>query len=549
MSSYGSIQRFRMISILLLVGLVAACLPPLTPAPLASPTPRVAQTRAVVPKVLPTREIEFVPTPTPGPTPTPTPRPRTQTDTDLATHLTQQGEVLFLKSDLAGAEAAFIDAIAADPNYPPAHLGLTRTYLYQPQYWQQALAAAQAAAALAPDDATVLAHLAWAQQMAHHFDEARSTAMRAVAQGPENALAHAALADVLISVYEVDSALEHARRAVELNDRSAVAWSTLGYAEFTLHNWDAARVAYDRAVELEPTFFAWSLARARHELDTTGDVTSAREIAKPALEAQPHHAASLFFLTDVAIETRDWEAAEAACEQLMGLDQPHTPYPDSYMCMAAVMLRQERYREAEHYQALAEARATPARRDISLIRMRLYLDYDECEKARALAEDWLDERPYSVQAMRMIGLSYLCESDYQQAIAYFRRAYEALPRSVDDARLLAIAYAQDDKASEAMAVLNQVSSFAAEDPTYYQALYEVYMYLARRQEALRAAQQWQALRPNDTTPRVSMAMVHLLLNNLATARAVAESALADGEHSATLYAVLGGTMRRMGDLE
>jgi len=501
------------------------------------------------PGATPTERARWIPTPTPGPTPTPTPQPLVPPDPDRAAELTRKGEELFLKSDLAGAEDAFIDAIAADPEYLPAHIGLTRVYLYQSQYWQQALAAAQAAQALAPDDPTVLAYLAWAQQQAHHFDEARETALRAVKLGPDNALAHAALADVLISVYEVDAALEHARRAVELDDQSAVVWFILGYAEASYHNWDAAAEAYDRAIELEPTFFAWRLARARHELNTTGDIVAAREIAQPALELQPDHAWTLFFLADLAIETRDWEAAESACQRLFALDQPHTPYPDGYMCMATAMFLQERFREAEHYQTLAEERATPERRDVGLMRMRLYIENDECQKARELAQDWLDARPYSVSAMRMIGLSYLCEEDYEQAAAYFRRAFEALPRSVMGARLLAVAYARDGKASEAMAALNKVRSFAREDPTYYQALYEVQIALGNRREALRAAQRWQILRPYDTRPRVNIALLHLMLDNVAAARGAAESALADGEQSATLYAVLGEAFHRQGDLE
>lgn len=536
----------RPVACLLLASLAAICLPTVIPMHSA---PLVPETEAAAAEAFPIAEARIVSTPTPGPAPTSTPQALVQPDTDQAAELTRKGEALFLQSDLAGAEAAFIDAIAADPGHLPGYVGLTRVYLYQSQYWQQALAAAGAAQALAPEDPTVLAYLAWALQMAHHFDDARSTAMHAVELDPENALAHAALADVLISVYEVDAALDHARQAVELDDQSAMAWSILGYAEDEQHNWEAAAAAHERALELEPKFFAWHLARAHHELNTTGDAFSARETAEPALESQPDHAWSLSFLVDLAIEMRDWEAAESACVQLMALDQLHTPYPDPYLWMATVMLLQERFSEAEDYQILAEERAMPERRDATLIRMRLHNERYECQKARALAQEWLDERPYSVHAMRMIGVSYLCDDDYEQAAAHFRQAYEVLPRSVADARLLAVAYARDGKASEAVAVLNEVKPFALEDPLYYQALYEVYLGLGKRREALRAAQRWQVVWPHDTTPRVSIALVHLLLDDLAAARGAAESALAEGESSATLYTVLGQTLYRQGDPE
>ncbi len=547
MMIFSLFHRLRRLVLLSLIWVVAACELAATPSAIPGVVAQEAKTPTVV--ASPSRQVRFVLTPTPRPTPTPTPQPLARPDLERAAELTRKGEALFLESDLAGAEAAFIDAIAAAPNHLPAHIGLTRVYLYQPQYWQQALASAQATAALAPDDPVVLAHLAWAQQQAHHFDEARSTALRAVELGPENALAHAALADVLISVYEAEAALDHARRAVELDEQSAVAWAILGNAEAVQHNWEAARAAYDRARELEPTFFAWHLTRAEHELETTGDIVSAHEIAAPALRSQPKHAWSLGFLLDEAIEKRDWETAVSLCERSMELDQPHTPYPDPYMNLAGVMILQERFDEAEHYQELAERRATAYRRDVSLIRMRLYLERDECQKARALAEEWLKERPYSIVAMRMVGMSYLCERDYEQAIRYFRRAYEALPRSTDSIRFLAMAYAHADKAAEAMALLNEAATFALDDPNYYQALYETHMGLGNYREALRAAQRWQAMRPNDTQPRVSLAMVHLLSGNVAAALWAGESALAAGERSATLYAVLGQAAYRQGDME
>lgn len=536
---------WRATPFLITLWLAAACaaLPGLPSPPLP------LQPQATLPPPLPTPKLKLVPTPTPRPEPTPTPLPLPVPDPEQAATLTEEGQARLLESDLVAAEAAFIDAIAADPNYLPAYLGLTRVYLYQPQYWQQALSAAGSAKALAPDDPTVLAYLAWAEEMAHHFDRAKETALRAVQLGPDNALAHAALADVLLSVYEVDEALSHAQQAVDLAEDSAEAWAMLAAARFAQHDWQAATEAYDRALELEPTFFAWHLMRAEHELDTSGDVYAAQQIAAPALEVQPNHAWSLSFQVDAAIEQRDWKTAEAGCQQMMALDQPHTPFPDPYTCMAAVMWWQERYPELEHYQTLAEVRATADRRDISVLRMRLHLDRDECKEARALAEDWLQARPYSVQAKRMMGLSYLCENDYDRALKYFQETYATLPRSVDDARLLAVTYARNEQPAEAMAVLNQVKPFALEDPTYYQALYEVLVSLNKQREALRAAQRWQVIRPLDTQPRVSIALVQLMLNNSAAAYGAAQSALADGESSATLYTVLGEVFRRQGDSE
>ncbi len=490
-----------------------------------------------------------IPTQSPGPTPTATPEPLAQPDRDLAESLSAKGKSLFGTSDLTGAEAAYIDAIAADPSYLPAHLGLTDVYLYQSQYWQQALQAAENATSLAPEDSTALAYLAWAKQGAHHFDEAKALGLRAVELDDENATAHTALADILVSMYEVARAYEHAQTAVRLNPESAAGWATLGSIAFQMHDWDEAGEAYEQAVELEPDFFAWHIISARHEFNVFGDIYAARSIAKRAIELVEDHASTLFFEADMAAEEGDWETSEAKCMQTITLDQPHTPFPDAYSCMALMLLQQERNAETAAYQALAEERATVHRRDVTLIRMRLLNDQDLCSESRALAEDWLEARPYSISAMRMVGVSYLCERDFTTAATYFRKTLDALPQSVSDARLLAIAYARDGKALEARSALNEVRAISIDDPLYYQALYETHLMLGELEEAVAAAQRWDVLRPESLDARESLAFVQLYEGNIEAAQSIALDALERGARTSTVLAVLGETYTRMGEFE
>lgn len=490
-----------------------------------------------------------IPTQTPGPTPTATPEPLAEPDRSLAESLSAKGKSLFGTSDLSGAEAAYIDAIAADPSYLPAHLGLTDVYLYQSQYWQQALKSAEKASSLAPDDSTVLAYLAWAKQGAHFFDEAKELGLRAVALDDENPTAHTALADILVSMYEVDKAYEHAQAAVRLAPDSAAGWATLGSIAFQMHDWDQAGEAYGRALELEPGFFAWHIISARHEFNVYGDIFAARSIAERAVELMAGHASTLFFEADMAAEEGDWETSEAKCLETIALDQPHTPFPDAYSCMALMLLQQERNAETEAYQVLAEERATVHRRDVTLIRMRLLNDQDLCADSRALAEDWLEARPYSISAMRMVGVSYLCERDFTAAATYFRKTLDALPHSVSDARLLAIAYARDEKALEARAALNEVRAFSIEDPLYYQALYETHLMLGEVEEAVTAAQRWGVLRPESLDARESLAFVQLYEGNVEAAQSIALDALERGARTSTVLAVLGETYTRMGEFE
>jgi tetratricopeptide (TPR) repeat protein len=488
-------------------------------------------------------------TPTALPEATATPTPLAQPDEDASVQLVDEARALFLQSDLSGAEAKAIEAIAADPGNVAAYIQLTDIYLYMPHYWRQALQIAEAASGLQPEDPVVLAYLAWAQQGAHQFDEARRSAERAVEINPDNAIAHQALADVLNSVYEIDAAYDHAQQAVELDGDSAGAWATLGSIANALEYPDEASQAYEQTVELEPTFFAWHILLARHELNLTGDVETARELAAPAIEVQPEHPFVLSFVVDTAIENNNWALAEETCIQLMAYNQPDTPYPDAYSCMASVKLFLEDNAGSEYFQAIAEEVAPPQRWDVAVLRMRLLNDNEACAESRKLAEAWLEERPYSVLALRMIGVSYLCEEDFPRAEDYFQQALEKLPRSVADARLLANAYARDGKAAEARAVLNEISSFAAENPLYYQALYEVHLFLGQTEEAIRAAQRWRVFRPNSTDAMINLALAELFNNNPAAAQNYAQDALDAGAPGATVYAILGESYSRAGNFD
>ena len=545
MKEHDRLPQYAAVPLLLaaLVLFLAACQPPASRSGAAAQPAPAASTATHTPTPI------VIPTQSPGPTPTATPEPLAEPDRDLAETLSVKGKSLFGASDLIGAEAAYIDAIAADPSYLPAHLGLTDVYLYQSQYWRQALQSAENATALAPEDSTALAYLAWAKQGAHHFDEAKELGLRAVELDDENPTAHTALADILVSMYEVDRAYQHAQTAVRLDPDSAAGWATLGSIAFQMHDWDKAGEAYERALELEPDFFAWHIINARHEFNVFGDIYAARSIAKRAIELVSDHASTLFFEADMAAEEGDWETSEAKCMQTIALDQPHTPFPDAYSCMALMLLQQERNAETAAYQALAEERATVHRRDVTLIRMRLLNDQDLCTESRALAEDWLEARPYSISAMRMVGVSYLCERDFTTASTYFRKTLDALPQSVSDARLLAIAYARDEKALEARAALNEVRAFSIEDPLYYQALYETHLMLGEVEEAVVAAQRWGVLRPESLDARESLAFVQLYEGNVEAAQSIALDALERGARTSTVLAVLGETYTRMGEFD
>lgn len=539
--------RSLLLVMLLGVGLLAACTPRTTPG-------GVARNRDTKPAIDPLQSaLNALPsptpfaTPTPGPTATATPVPLATPNRAQAVALTDTAHQYFVLSDLVQAEASAIAAIAADPSYLPAYLRLADVYLYQPHTWQQALRSTEAAVQLAPEDAEALAYLAWAHYHAHYFEEALTVAERAVALAPDLALTHQVLADVLSGVYRLEEAHAAAQQAVALAPEQASTWATLGSIADQLEYVDEASDAFAQAVALEPTFFAWSIMAARHSLNQTGDLESALALAQSALDLQPEHPYVLAFLIDHAIDRNDWQTAEATCAQLFAFNQPETIYPDGYSCMASLKLLQEDYQGADYFQTLAETIAPPQRFDISVLRMRLYNDDEACADSRALAEAWLEARPFSLIALRMLGVSYLCERDYPQAIDYFQQALAIAPRSLADARLLANAYARSDQDAEALAVLEPFRTFASENPFYYQTLFEVHLYAGETTAAIEAAERWHALRPHNSEALVSLAMAELFDNRLEAAQSHAQAALDAGDPSSTTRAILGEIYSRQGD--
>lgn len=476
-------------------------------------------------------------------------RPAGDADPDLAAAKAQEGVALFKTSDFEGAEAVLREALLADPDHVPALTGLSDLFSYHPHMWNQSLELAERARELAGDDAKVLAHLVWSQQMAHRFDDAKASGARAVEVAPDNFLARAAYADILLSMYEVEQALHHAEQAVALNPDNPIGWIVLGAVLETMHDWAGAEEAINKAVDLDPDFLLWTIVQSRLDFDLRGDPELAAELSAEVMEAMPDHPYVLGLEVDLAIERNDWQTAVDACRQLADLNSPTTRYPDGFTCLASVALLQEDSELAAEHQSRAEEIAWKDRLDVSLVRMRLLNDAEKCQESRALAQKWLDTRPYSISATRMMGVGFLCSDDYDQAIEHLQRAVAKLPWSVADARLLAIAHARNEQESEANSALETVRSIAFEDPLYYQGLYEINFILGDLEAAIENAQRWSVFRPLSTDALESIAYAQIYNGDVEAALRSAQTAYDLGSTTSTTFGILGYVNLLYGDLE
>lgn len=470
-------------------------------------------------------------------------------ETDVAAALTAEAVSHFKETRFPEAEAKFLEALESDPNYIPALTGISDYYTYHPERWQEALAYAEDAYALAPKDASVLATLTWAQQLAHRFEDAIETADAAIAADPANILAQIAHADMALSLYEPERALIHVDKALEIEQDNPLALVLSSLVQESLHDWPASAEAATMAVELEPDFHLWKIVLGRRLFDLEGDPHSALEVAAPAIESLPNHPYVIGIEVDMAVELNEWEKAQAGCAKMAALDTPETPYPDGYTCQANIAMLMEDYETAEKHQEEAERVAWDDRFDISMTRMFLYNNAEECQQSRDTAQKWLDARPYSMAAQRMMGVGFMCSDDFEEAIPFLELVYTQLPNSVTDARLLAISFARNEMKSEATKTLAAIKNLAFEDPLYYQAQYELNFILGDLDSSIDNAQRWSIFRPFSSDADEAVAFAHLYNGDLDAAQRAAEKASGKGSTSSTVTSILGYSHLVRGELE
>ena len=101
---------------------------------------------------------------------------------------------------------------------------------------------------------------------------------------------------------------------------------------------------------------------------------------------------------------------------MVSLDSPETPYSDGYDCLTKISIRMEDFEAPERYQDKTEEVASDDQLGILSNRVLLLNHAGECEQSRAVAQKWLDARPYSLSAQIMLGMGYMCSDNYEEAI-------------------------------------------------------------------------------------------------------------------------------------
>jgi predicted O-linked N-acetylglucosamine transferase (SPINDLY family) len=254
--------------------------------------------------------------------------------------------------DVAGAEALYREALAADPRDADAQQYLA-VAIFQQGRAGEALEAIARAAALAPGNADVpfnrgrmLAELgrhadaadafrqALAIAPAHHaarynlggelialrdLDGAREAFEAVVAAAPNEVDAVTNLGIVLAAVGRVAEGAERLAHAVRLAPRHVEAWRHLGIARERLGDRPAALAAYDGALAADPRHVEVLLNRG-DVLDGLGRADEARASFERAVAVDPKAAAPRRRLGGFLVRTAELEAARPVYAGLLADD-------------------------------------------------------------------------------------------------------------------------------------------------------------------------------------------------------------------------------------
>lgn len=471
-------------------------------------------------------------------------------ENELAVVLTVEARALFKQSLFPEAEEKFLQALEAEPNHIPALTGISHLYTYYaPERWQEALEYAELAYNLAPEDASVLSYLTWALQLAHRFEEADKMATAAVTANPESGLAQMAQASAASSLYENELALSHLEKALEIDPFNAAAYAQYSGVLDALHDWPKSKEAATKAIELEPDFHLWKPVLGYLVFYNDGDPAAALDIAAPAMQALPNSPFVISLVVDIAAELNEWDKALEGCRQLVTLDSPETPYPDGYDCLTKISMRMEDFEAAARYQDKTEEVAWDDRLDILSNRVLIHNNSGECDQSRAVAQKWLDARPYSLSAQSLLSMGFMCSNDYEEAIHIRQKIVEKLPMSVYDVYSLAVSYASNGMASKAFEIIKDIEHFALEDPAYYDALFTLNLYWGDVAESVKYAQQWAEMRSCCSAPLESLAFAHLYNGDTQAAQEAAENAYQKGSTSSYVTGILGYTYLIYGEIE
>jgi tetratricopeptide (TPR) repeat protein len=247
---------------------------------------------------------------------------------------------------------------------------------------ERALDLARQAVRAAPNSASALIALSYAQQSVFDLEGARATLQKAVKLEPQNALAWARLAEIHSSFGRLDQAFEAAQEAATLNPNLSRTQTVLGFAYLTQVKTQQAREAFEKAIAFDQADplprLGLGLAQIRE-----GDLHGGRREIEIAASLDPNDSIIRSYLGKVYFEEKRTNLDQREYAVAKELD-PQDPTPWFYDAIA----KQTTNRPVEALQDMQKAIELNDNR--AVYRSRLLLDSDLAARSAALAQIYSD---------------------------------------------------------------------------------------------------------------------------------------------------------------
>jgi len=437
---------------------------------LASPTP------------LPTATPTLTPTPVPTPTPQPTPTP-------VVGDLIDEGDQLLLKNELVEAEQRYRRALALEPDNPRAHARLSFLASLFPDRRDEALAEAQKATDLAPDNGEMRAYLAWAMLSFYRYEDADEEIRKALEQSPDSAWVQVVVAEVARSRGEYDRALEAARKAVSLNASDPMTHHALGMAYQATAQYDLAEEELRRADPEWPPFalISMDLGVLNIGLDRFDEAAAYFE---RVLDAWPDYSPALALLGYAQYYLGKATRAQDLAQQAISVSTIDTT---PYIVLGLISLDEQDYEQARSYLEQARER-DPDAPFLTIQEALILLRQEHCAQTLNMVEPLVNTpNPYRDTAYALLGEALLCQKSPSKAIRRLEEGKKLEPYSAQLRLTLGRAYAEWGNTDKAIEELEIASEYAPREATVWLQLALLYTDVGRCDDARRALRELNSL--------------------------------------------------------
>ena len=255
------------------------------------------------------------------------------------------GNLFVKQEDWDGAISAYREALALDPEYKSAILGLADAYRLAARY-QEAAAGYRRLLELDPNDNKAFYHLAEIHAAEGEYEEALEVLAGLEATGEERAPARNLKGECLLSLGRLDEAEAELRVALEMDDQLSDAWYNLALLFEERGDGSRAIEAYETRLAMAPKDFRSHFNVAKL-YGAMGDPGLMETSFRTALEHNPEFGVGYLYLSKVLLDRGELAEAEETALRGLALDPEPEMAPLGHFVLADVYNRQGRTAEAE----------------------------------------------------------------------------------------------------------------------------------------------------------------------------------------------------------